>query len=860
MSNGEDPNETDSHRRTPTSFVPPLGAAEEPDELSVEQLWDALPALQKFPRQDIFYILNDAIDTSFDTTRRILYSQGDAIERLFLVVEGEVDERRTTWQNEQSHTSLQRAVGPGTLLGLYDLFYSKEHSTRAKLLPGAVVIPLYAVAIDRLIYRFPELRHALAPLKAIERLRTIPFLSTLTPVGLGFVADAAEQISFASQAEIYRLGEPANYLYLIDQGQVQLYQPGEPEYWLGNGAAFGFCEQEDDAGVSYLYHATTTIPTRVLRIARPVLAKILGVALDDWGSRLRHMVVQTIAELPLFANFSAEQHAMLAGFVSHYHIPINHLVIQQGELNDSLWILLPNHAARLHALDEEGHALQSTGVTGPAYFGEIALRLEMPANSTVEAEANSQWLRLHVDDLEALSLLTAHDLRHKLQLRNQIAALTTGMEQRRQYRWIQLGEFIVDARRRHWIVLLRKTVPAQLLFWIFFLPGMLYSIIYGAPGWSTWLLLFLGLTLVGQLAWGVADYLNDYLIVTNRRVVRQEEVILLKQWRQEAVLDQIQNVDISAGFWGNLLGYGDLVIHTAGSAGAIAFDLVGGAEKVRRAIFDQRGRRQRHILAEGKGIIQRMLEGRLGLRLELPDRVYPGSARHKAKQPKTWWRRLLSIFRPKEAAREFITDHIVWRRHWIVLLTQISGPLLLLIGILLLLFGQYFTWVDTLHQAFLAIDLLLVFIGLFDIAWFAWIVADWRNDTYEVDTEILVDVAKKPLFFSESRREAQLSDIENIEISVPTPLHYLLDFGDVRLQTAAQQGDFTFDGGPDPKGVAAEIQRRIGALRRRQELDRARLRAQELPDWFELYDRMDDRQKRALGALNTQSSTDQSAV
>jgi CRP-like cAMP-binding protein/uncharacterized membrane protein YdbT with pleckstrin-like domain len=846
MTTGVEPNETDRSRRPPTSFVPAYTDAGESAPPSVDQLWEALPAVQKFPRQDVFYILNDAIDNDFDATRRILYSQGDPVERLFLIIEGEVEEKRTTRQGDRQRTSLHRKVGRGTLLGLYDLFYRKEHSTRAKLLSGATVIPLRAVAIDRLIYRFPELREALAPLKVIERLRTIPFLSCLHSVGLGFVADAAARVEWPADHDIYRAGESADYLYFIDRGQVHLQQAGVPEYWLGNGAAFGFCEQEGDAAVSYTHDAVTTTPTTVFRIARAALAQIIDTNLDYLGRSQRRMVVETLAALPLFADFPPEQRTMLPGFVSHYHIPINHLVIQQGELNDSLWILLPQHEARLHALDRDGQALQSTGVTGPAYFGEIALRLEMPADSTVEAEANSHWLRLHVGDLDALSLLTKVDLRRKLQLRNHATALMSGLEQRRQYGWLQPGEFIVDARRRHWIVLLRMTWPAQLLFWLIFLPGSLFSIFSGAAGWATWLLLLVGLTLVGQLAWGVLDYLNDYLIVTNRRVVRQEEVILLKQWRQEASLEQIQNVDVATDFWGNLFGYGNLVVHTAGTAGSIAFDIVGNAERVRTAIFDQRSRRQGHVLAEGKGVIQRMLEGRLGLRLHLPERVYQTVPSRTELWDERWWHRLLPQFDDSKPERQRNINHIVWRKHWFVLATQIMVPLLLFVGILLLFFGQIFAWIGALHSAFLALDLLLALLGLADVAWIAWIVADWRNDTYEVNTEILIDVEKKPLFFSESRRQARLGDIENIEVSVPTPLHYILDFGDVRLQTAAQQGTFTFDLVPDPRGVAAEIQRRIGEFRRRQELDRARLRAQELPDWFELYDRLDDSQKRAM--------------
>jgi hypothetical protein len=117
-------------------------------------------------------------------------------------------------------------------------------------------------------------------------------------------------------------------------------------------------------------------------------------------------------------------------------------------------------------------------------------------------------------------------------------------------------------------------------------------------------------------------------------------------------------------------------------------------------------------------------------------------------------------------------------------------------------------------------------------------VADWRNDTYEIDSKQISDVEKKPLFFSEKRRTALLGEIENIEVNIPSPLHYLLNFGNVRLFTAANQGEFTFDWVPDPRGVSEEIRRRIQLYREQQESNRARQRAQEFPDWFEMYNRL----------------------
>lgn len=136
-------------------------------------------------------------------------------------------------------------------------------------------------------------------------------------------------------------------------------------------------------------------------------------------------------------------------------------MIQQDEINDSLWVLMPRQRARIHALDASGQALQSTGAEGPNYFGEVALRAQMPADSTVEAEADSQWLRLHARDLEAFSHHEGEDLRPKLALRTDIGLLLEREGARRHHTWLQPGEFIDLFRRRHWLVLLRKTWPTQ---------------------------------------------------------------------------------------------------------------------------------------------------------------------------------------------------------------------------------------------------------------------------------------------------------------------------------------------------------------------------------------------------------------
>ena len=114
-----------------------------------------------------------------------------------------------------------------------------------------------------------------------------------------------------------------------------------------------------------------------------------------------------------------------------------------------------------------------------------------------------------------------------------------------------------------------------------------------------------------------------------------------------------------------------------------------------------------------------------------------------------------------------------------------------------------------------------------------------------------VDIEKTPLFLSEVRRSARLNDIQNVAVEIPTPFHYWLNFGNVQMETAGKEGTLTFNKVPGPREVAAEINRRIDAFRRNEEVNAARKRAQELPDWFEMYNRLDpDKQEWVRTAVN----------
>ncbi len=814
-------------------------------------LAERLSFLQTLPPEDLYYILGRATDFITIFPRQEIYKQGAEVDYVYYVVEGEVEQARTEETSGGKRQSLRRRVEADNLLGHFDLLYNQSHSTTARATSFGQIIRVEAQALNRLLYRFPGLRMELAPLDRVARLRTIPFFADCDLITLSFLAEAAGKVREVARDDyIFRDETNASHLYLIDSGQVVL-ESGNGQTWLGTGAAFGYGSQKEGQHTGNLSSVAFDAPTsaraccntRYFELPRRAVRNITNIDLEARGATLRETMLKTLHDLVVFDNFDEQQLDTLAGFASHFYIPSHHLIIPQGEVADSLWVLMEGSRATLHAVDDSEHALPRTPISGPSFFSETALlSVSQPISSSVEAEPDSHWLRLHEADFRRFLKQEGEELAQKLVIQEETRKQLLDSEEQR-YGWLEQGEVMDKYQRRHWIVLLRKIwLPTLLLVGGPFLalaglaalPSTLPALLVGLPSVLIWLIV------LAYFAWSVVDYLNDFLLVTSRRIVRQERVVFFSEWQQVAPLEQVQSVNTSRSFIGNLLGFGNVQIQTASQQGSITFDYVPEPEAIRKAIFEQMRRLATVTRAQSKMLIHEMLENRLGLALQIPGRLCTST---KQPQPeatedgslRSRVRQALDLERHLVLSSD--KGHIIWRKHWILLLQNVALPLLLttvaaLSALLLPLgFSGVGNWV--------ALELPAVLFSLLGLAWVAWIVADWRNDTYEVTDSLIIDIQKKPLFFSEERREARLEDIEDILLNIPSPLHYFLDFGNVKLQTAAAQGSLTFDAVPHPRQVAEEIRRRISAVRQREEQNRQRRRNSEMPDWFEMYDRMD---------------------
>ncbi len=448
------------------------------------------------------------------------------------------------------------------------------------------------------------------------------------------------------------------------------------------------------------------------------------------------------------------------------------------------------------------------------------------------------WLRQRPQVLDKLIL--PEDIRAGLVLAGDSAAVS--------------GEHTMALFRRHWSALLRGLVlPLLLALALTALAWFVVPLLAPPVAILALALIVLGLPILAA-AWAFLDYYYDCLIVTNRRIIRIERTPLIDARRHEAPLASIQDVQVlRPSLPARLLGYGDVIVQTASTRGALHFARLAAPERVRAAVFEQieQGRafdreRYRVWVAEQ---LRGMLSGAAAPPMaaeerpavdeaELPPSLVdrPGFGRSASILAHAL--RALAWPLPKLRCQQGAV--VTWRKHWWVLWREtflaLVAALLLTAALLSLVTSSWRggpSLRDRPRPALVIGGLWLAAVGLL-----AWRFEDWRNDLYQLTDEHVIDIERQPLGFFEHRREAPLGQIQDVRCHVPNPWARLLNYGHVEIQTAAEAGSLTFDYVYDPRSVQQEIFARLDALRRHREEAERRRRAEEVRTWLAEYHRL----------------------
>lgn len=313
-------------------------------------------------------------------------------------------------------------------------------------------------------------------------------------------------------------------------------------------------------------------------------------------------------------------------------------------------------------------------------------------------------------------------------------------------------------------------------------------------------LLGVGVLGVGYCIYLALEWKNDFLILTNRRVISWNERFFGKNEFRQVAVEDIQKVSFrTSTYFEHYLKFGAVSVTSASYGNEVKFDNASHPQKIEQAISKKLGevRGQFNPLREvvestvyGIGQKKPMLTTQLTSKKNL---LAEKISAEKVPPMLRW------LLEPNPYIEGEGTK-ITWRPHRFWLAVMLLKPIaLLIIGFALILFlGSLYT----INAGFLVLATIALLLVVF--AWSAWVIEDERNEQYILTPSEIVDIEQKP-FGPMARNSATLDKIQNIEFRASF-IGQIIGYGDVLIETAGAGEPLTFLRLPKPREVVATIE------------------------------------------------------
>jgi hypothetical protein len=398
------------------------------------------------------------------------------------------------------------------------------------------------------------------------------------------------------------------------------------------------------------------------------------------------------------------------------------------------------------------------------------------------------------------------------------------LSRKKLFDWLNDGETIYLMVQKHPAYLYTSLIGPLLVAWAA-VPVLYLSALTKVSSFHL-VLLWIGLLLLaGAVLWGVWNYFdwgNDYYIVTNQRVVWLEKVIAIYDSRIEAPLTTVLTVGIQRDPLARIFGYGDVIVRTY--TGHIVMHQVGYPEQLAGLIEEQLGRSKHGQKKEEMAALEQTIRVRLGM--ETPPKPVVTQVQTPDERPLQKARFLENFFKVRLEERGIIT----YRKHWILLVQKAWQPTLTLVLLLVVILLRIFNIYSFLPSSFVEVTGgLFILIVLF---WWAYQYVDWSNDIYQVTSDQIIDIYRKPLG-KEDKKVALLENILSLENKRRGIIGIIFNYGDVIAMVGAAR--FVFVGVYNPAAVQQDIFQRIGARKQMQKEAEAVREREQIADWLEAY-------------------------
>jgi CRP-like cAMP-binding protein len=553
-----------------------------------------------------------------------------------------------------------------------------------------------------------------------------------------------------------------------------------------------------------------------------------------------------LADLPLFRNLDSQALADLAAISAEYEYGPGSVIAYQRDVADSLTIV---RSGRLfaRALDRDGRVRDSRAYMPGEWFDDVWLFAPGIHPATVKGSEEGRVIIIKGDDfirfLEA-NPQAVRELAPKVDDQGNSYGLSAAawedarkmlvrVRSRDANAGLQADELLeYYARRSGWYLFL-QLIPALLL--IVAAPIAFWLLPEGVGVTRIFRWLFPGVLLVVGLLWLLfrwLDWRNDYFVITNKHLLHRE--FDLRTFRINLVkipVSQIQTVEIlKPTFINSLLDIGSARVTTASAVGSVLFDRIDDPILVKQTLDRLSGRVRTLNAAQELQVMRQSLEEHFEIDPYLRQVVADDDAEDEVVEPAVRRTPFSRVLNRLYGWRVIDGEVITYRKSVFVLLRQILWPLLGYLGLVLV------GWV--LFAAGLSgtvAILILVFLGLVNTAFFIWQVEDWRNDIFQVSDRAVLDIDRRPFGFGEARRQAAISNIQNVTAERPGFFATIFNYGNVKIDTAGAQSDIMFDHVPNPSVIQSDIFERLDNFRKNQRIRDGRARRQEYAVLLDVY-------------------------
>ncbi|MBN1641862.1 MAG: cyclic nucleotide-binding domain-containing protein [Anaerolineae bacterium] len=552
------------------------------------------------------------------------------------------------------------------------------------------------------------------------------------------------------------------------------------------------------------------------------------------AERLKQLadITAKLRSIGLFDSLTTEEVAYLAESARIVRYLAGDLVIRKGDTDKTFYVIV---SGQVRVWDKQADGLPRllNYHTDGDFFGELAPLNDTPRSANVDVVSDVELVAFEPD---GFARVCEHGpILDYLRSWGRDRILASN----REFDGKHWDEISIVLAHKSWFALAR-TIVVPMLFLLGILVALALLLVAEALASEILISLMLA-SMVGMglwVFWMYEDWRNDDLIVTSKRIIHIERVLVppFPLERHEASVDQVQDITTrNHGLWTTLFGVETLEIKTAG-AGTIAFPYLIAADVIRDQVFRARDLARVRRVGEERSRIRNTLLTELerpGYQQVMP--LESGEEPAAFREPRGLLK-AIDYFIPRQ--RVVQPDRIVWRKHWLILVRDAWAPALLLVVSLGLL-ALAVTRPGLLRSLPLMVTVPVpAVVALGAWVWYLWVYDGWRNDIYIVTDERIIDIEGSPFHLRrESRTEGTFDVIQNTDFNSPNWLARILRIGDVTIDTASKQAAFTFNSVAHPDQVQQEIFRRLMAFREKRRYEESERQHAEFSKWFGTYHR-----------------------